>query len=633
MKNIKIFIALLFMSSLSATAQNKATESADKSFAKFEFVEAIKEYTKLVEKGESDTYVYTQLGEANYNIFNTVEAERWYAKALESSENPETVYKYSQMLKANEKYKEADLQMERFAKLKPRDDRAKAFKANPDYLPGILGRAKEYTVQNLEINTKNSDFGGSVYNSQLYFTTARNNTRRNYGWNDEPFLDIYVSNILTDGTYQEANTIGGDINTKYHEGTVSFSPDGNTMYFSRESFFENEFEKDSVSNTKISLLHIYKATRDGDKWRKVESLSLNNPNYNVNSPAVSADGKTLYFQSDMPGGLGLFDIYKAALNDDGTVGDPVNLGDKINTEGNDKFPYASSDGTFYFSSDGHLGLGGLDVFYVSKSGEVVNAGVPVNSNVDDFAFTMNEETGEGYVSSNRSGGKGGDDIYAVKRLKACNVNLITTVVDNSTDKPLAGVMVKITNASGRVVSTQTSDANGKLEYTVSCDEALEISGVLEGYESNAISFAGSKEKEVSLQLNLDPIDIIIVLDRVVLNPILFDFDKSNITQQGAFELDKLVSVMKKYPNMVILAESHTDNRGAAGYNEKLSDRRAKSTVQYVISKGIDAARISGIGKGENDPKVDCKSNCTEEEHQLNRRSEFIIVSGNPAGNN
>lgn len=618
------------MSSLSATAQNKATESADKRFAKFEFVEAIKAYTKLVENGESDAYVYTRLGEANYNIFNTVEAERWYAKALETSENPETVYKYAQMLKANEKYPEANTQMERFVNLKPRDDRAKAFKANPDYLPSILEKAKEYTIQNLEINTENSDFGGAVNNEQLYFTTARNNSRRNYGWNDEPFLDVYVSNMLTDGTYQEADPVRGDINTKYHEGTVTFSPDGNTMYFARESFFEGEFEKDSISNTKFSVLHIYKATKEDDKWRNVESLSLNNSNYNVNSPALSADGKTLYFQSDMPGGMGKFDLYKASINEDGTVEAPVNLGDKINTEGNEKFPFSSSNGTLYFSSDGHLGLGGLDVFYVSESGEVVNAGVPVNSNVDDFAFTVNEETGEGYVSSNRPGGKGGDDIYAVKRLVPCNVNVITTVVDNDTDNPLAGVTVKIRDASGRVVSTQTSDSNGKVEYTVSCDNTLEISGVLEAYESNTISFAGSKDKEALLQLNLDPIDVIIVLDRVVLNPIMFDFDKSNITQQGAFELDKLVSVMKKYPKMVILAESHTDNRGPAAYNENLSDRRAKSTVQYVISKGIDASRITGVGKGESDPKVDCKSKCTEEEHQLNRRSEFIIVSGNPA---
>ncbi|MBP93376.1 MAG: cell envelope biogenesis protein OmpA, partial [Flavobacteriaceae bacterium] len=510
MKNIKIFIALIVMSSLSATAQNKATESADKHFAKYEFVEAIEDYNKLVENGKADTYVYAQLGEANYNIFNTVESERWYAKALETSEDAEMVYKYSQMLKANEKYQEANAQMERFAQLKPRDDRAKAFKSNPDYLPSILDKAKEYTIQNLEINTENSDFGGAVYNSQLYFTTARNNARRNYGWNDQPFLDVYVSNILTDGTYQEADPVRGDINTKYHEGTVAFSPDGNTMYFSRESYFDGEFEKDSLSNTKFSIIHLYKATKEGDKWRNVEALSLNNSNYSVNSPALSADGKTLYFHSNMPGGFGLFDLYKAPVNDDGTVGEPVNLGDKVNTEGNEKFPFSSSNGTLYFSSDGHLGLGGLDVFYMSETGDIVNAGVPVNSNVDDFAFTVNEETGEGFVSSNRSGGKGGDDIYALKRLVPCNVNVITTVVDNDTNNPLAGVAVKITDASGRVLLSQTTDANGQVEYTVSCDKSLEISGVLEDYASNTLSFAGSKEKEVLLQLNLDPLDKIIV---------------------------------------------------------------------------------------------------------------------------
>tara|TARA_R110002012_G_scaffold312248_1_gene522591 strand:+ start:163940 stop:165847 length:1908 start_codon:yes stop_codon:yes gene_type:complete len=632
MKNIKIFIALIFMSSLSATAQNKATQAADKHFAKYEFVEAIEDYNKLVENGKADTYVYTQLGEANYNIFNTVEAERWFSKSLETSQNAETIYKYSQMLKANGKYKESNEQMQRFASMRPGDDRAVAFQANPDYLPKILEKGKKFNIQNLDINSENSDFGGTVNNGQFYFTSARNNARRNYGWNDQPFLDVYVSTILTDGTYQEADQVEGDINTKYHEGTVTFSPDGNTMYFSRESFFEGEYEKDSISNTKYSVLHLFKATKNGEKWQNVEPLKLNSPNYNVSNPAMSEDGKTLYFQSNMPGGFGLFDIYMAPVNDNGTVGDAVNLGQKVNTEGNEKFPYSSDNGTLYFSSDGHLGLGSMDVFYTKeidgKMAPVRNVGIPVNSNADDFAFVMNEESGEGYVSSNREGGKGSDDIYMLKKLQPiCDVLITATIVDATTGKPLSGAMASIVDDQGNKMASKLSNENGIAEFIVECETDTQVEVTLDGYESNKVAVDGTRDEETTVQIPLNPIEKILVADRVELNPIYFDFDKSNVTAKAAFELDKLVQIMNKYPNMVIKATSHTDSRGSAPYNEKLSDRRAKTTVQYVISKGIDASRISGQGMGENEPKVNCGSNCTEDQHQLNRRSEFLIVSG------
>ena len=620
------------MSGLTVTAQNKDTQTADKLFNRLEFVDAIEAYNKLVENGKANEYVYKQLGDANYKIFATEEAEKWYAKALETSQDSETIYNYSQMLKANGKYDESSKWMQKFADMNPKDDRAKAFKNNPDFIPGILEGEKKYELKTLGFNSEGSDFGGTVNNEILYFASARNNARRNYGWNEEPYLDVYQVSLTLNDEDQEADLVEGNINTKHHEGTVAFSPDGNTMYFSRESYFEGDYEKDKDSKSKFSVLYLYKATKDGDKWSNVEPLHINNKNYNISAPTMSADGKTLDWHSNRPGGVGLEDIYKVSVNSDGTVGEPENLGDKINTEGSEKYAFISSENTLYFSSNGHLGLGGLDVFFVSESGTIENVGVPINSNSDDFAFTINEETKEGFVSSNRPGGKGGDDIYGVKRLEPCNVMLTTSVIDSETGDPLSGATVVIKDSNDRIVLSETSDDKGQVSYEVTCEKSLEISGILPDYEGNTLSFAGSQDEEVNLQLELKPIDKIIVEDRVVLNPILFDFDKSNITSQGAFELDKLVAVMNKYPDMVILAESHTDSRGSANYNEKLSDRRAKSTVQYVISKGIDANRISGIGKGENELKVDCGSKCTEEEHQMNRRSEFILVSGGPNQN-
>ena len=634
MKKIVTLFTIVALSSFSLIAQNSSTKKADKHFARFEFIEAAEDYKKLIEDGKGDTYVYGQLAESYYNVFNTQEAEKWYAKALETSDSPEMIFKYSQMLKANGKYEESNVQMAKFAKMRPSDDRAIAYNKNPDYLPKILEKGKKFNIQSLGFNTQYSDFGGTLKDGKLYITSARNTSRKTYGWNEQPFLDIYELVKNEDGTYQAATLVEDKVNTKHHEGLVSFSPDGKTMYFSRESFFEKEYEKDSLTKVRYSLLHLFKAKKVGDKWSNVEGFSINSENYSLKNPSVSPDGKTLYFASDMPGGFGMFDIYKASINGDGSLGEPMNLGQKVNTQGQEMFPFISSNNTLYFSSNGHLGLGNLDVFHTKvvdgKTGPVRNIGIPINSSADDFAFNIDEETKEGYVSSNRDGGLGGDDIYGIKRLQPLNDVLVaSTVVDSKTGNPVNAASVTLYDDQGNKVLSKVTNSDGTVDFIIESDKDAELEVVLDGYVSQKIKVSATNEEEVKLNIMLDPIDEIIKPEEIILNPIFFEFDKSNITAQAAFELDKLVQIMNKYPEMVINAKSHTDNRGSASYNEKLSDRRAKTTVQYVISKGIDKSRISGEGKGENEPKVDCGSNCTEEEHQMNRRSEFIIVSGGP----
>jgi len=622
------------MSSFCLTAQNKDTKKADKHFSRFEFVAAAESYNKLVENGKGDAYVYGQLAESYYNIFNTVEAERWYAKTIESAENPEMIYKYSQMLKANGKYEESNQQMDRFASMRPSDDRATAFRKNPNYLPKILEQGKKFNVQNADFNSEQSDFGGTDHDGKLYITSGRNDNRKTYGWNEQPFLDIYSMTKNTDGSYQAAVLANDDINTRFHEGLVSFTPDGKTMYFSRESYFEKDYQKDSLSSARFSQLYLYKATKLGDDWDTIESLDINSYNYSVKNPTVSIDGSTLYFASNKPGGYGDFDIYKAPINTDGTLGEPENLGQKVNTEGQEMFPYISSTNTLYFSSNGHLGLGGMDVFYTKeidgKMAPIRNVGIPVNSNADDFAFTINEETEEGFVSSNRAGGKGSDDVYAIKKLQPlCDVLISATVLDDKTREPLSGASVSLFDADGNKVVSKTTNAEGVAEFIVECEEDTELEVVMDGFDSKKVPVKGSSEEENNVQISLDPIEILIVAEKIELDPIFFEFDQSNITSQAAFELDKLVQIMQKYPEMVINATSHTDSRGPESYNARLSDRRAKTTVQYVISKGIDETRISGMGKGESEPKIDCASGCTKDQHAENRRSEFIIVSGGP----
>lgn len=631
-KYTSIFIIIL-ITGLFANAQTKATKKADKLFSKFEFVEAAKAYEELIAKGNTDTYVYGQLAEAYYNVFNTVEAEKWYAKTLKTSEAPETIYKYAQMLKANGKYEESNTQMAKFASMRPADHRAIAFVENPNYLPKILEKGKKFNVQDAGINSAYSDFGGTFQDGQLYIATARNEIGKSYGWNEEPFLDIYVASKNNDGSFQTPTPVEA-VNTKYHEGVVSFSPDGNTMYFSRESFYDKIFERDSLSRNKFSVLNLYKSTKELEGWSEGEALSLNSENYSVKNPAVSPDGKTLFFASDMAGGMGQFDIYSAPINDDGTVGEPTNLGQKLNTEGQEMFPFVSADNTLYFSSDGHLGLGGMDVFFAKlvdgKVGPIRNVGIPVNGNADDFAFSIDDESGEGFVSSNREGGAGSDDVYAVKVLQPiCDVLVTVTVKDSETGNILAGATVNVLDSEGNSIGSKTTSNKGEVNYIVECASDLSLSASMDEYESGTGFVAGTSEEEVSTEILLDPIDEIILANKVVLNPIYFDFDKSNITAQAAFELDKLVQLMNKYQSIIISAESHTDSRGSATYNQKLSERRALTTAQYVISKGIAADRITGVGMGETTPVNDCGTGCSEDEHQMNRRSEFIILEGNP----
>ena len=257
MKNFKIFLIITVMSSLSLTAQNKDTKKADKHFVRYEFVEAAEDYMKLVENGKADAYVYGQLAESYYNIFNTEAAEKWYAKALETSQSPEMIYKYSQMLKANGKYEESNAQMAKFASMRPSDERSIAFNKNPDYLPKILEKGKKFNVQNLGFNTETSDFGGTFHDGKLYITSARNSARKNYGWNEQPFLDIYEIPKNADGTYQAAVLLNDKINTRYHEGLVSFSPDGSTMYFSRESFYEKVYRERFNNKKQIQPITSY----------------------------------------------------------------------------------------------------------------------------------------------------------------------------------------------------------------------------------------------------------------------------------------------------------------------------------------------------------------------------------------
>jgi len=620
MKNLYIVLSFVAIS-LTVSAQNKTTKAADKLFARFEYVDAAKEYLKLVENDKSDPYVYNQLAESYYNVFNTTEAAKWYAKSTETNQDAETYYRYAQMLKANGKYEEANKQMKKFAGAAPNDQRAKAFNDNPNYIPRLLGKEKLYNVTTSDLSSDKSDFGAILYDNTLYFTSARNGARKTYGWTDEPYLDIYKADYNSDGTITNAVPLR-DLNSKWHDGPITISADGNTAYFASESYKEKESEKDKKANAKFSQVYLFKTTKTGDKWGNVTEVTFNDKTFSNSNPSLSRDGKTLYFSSDRPGSIGGVDIWKVAINVDGTYGEPQNLGSKVNTEGNESFPFISDDNkTLFFASSGKQGFGGLDVYQIELSGgEATNLGKPVNTEKDDFAFTFNSVKGVGFLSSNRSGN---DDIFAVAPI--CGVDVMIVVTNAKTGAILSNASVSILDDKKNVIATEMSNASGEVKYRVECDKPYVVQASKDGYEGNTFAVAKGKGPNAKIDAALQPIDVIVTDTEIVLKPIYFEFNRSNITQEGAFELDKIVQVMKNNDKMVVLAKSHTDNRGSDKYNLALSDRRAKSTVQYIISKGIAASRISGKGMGELEPKVDCGKDCTEEQHALNRRSEFLIV--------
>ena len=622
MKNIFLILSFVFVSTISVKAQDSQTAWADKLFKRFEYLDASKEYLKLVGTGIKQNYIYNQLAESYYNMFNTTEAIKWYALSLTQPQEAETYFKYAQMLKAAGRYEESNAQMAIFASKNPKDIRAILFNENPNYIPKLLSKQKEFNLVPVTINSQYTDFGPKLTNDNtLYFSSSRKISKKKTGWKEESYLDVYQASLLENDSLS-APTEVEDINTIWHDGPACVSSDGNTIYFSRDSRVIDDYEDIKNIKTKFSQMYLFKATKVNNKWSEVKQLPFNSKTYSISNPSISIDGKTLYFNSNMPGGFGGNDIWKVDVSEGDVYGTPVNLGSKINTEGNEQFPSITDDNLLYFSSDSRQGLGGLDIYFINlnKSENALNLGKPVNSEKDDFSFSFNTKRNLGFFSSNR---EESDDLYIAKPI--CNVESTIHITNAVSGIILEGASVAILDDKKNIIETKISDANGNVDFILECNTEYSLQVAKDGYESGVFSIAKNKGGKLTVPTPLNPIEVIIKPTEIVLKPIYFEFNKSNITQEGAFELDKLVQVMKANEKLVIFAKSHTDNRGGDVYNMNLSDRRAKSTVQYILSKGIAVGRITGKGLGESEPKVDCKEACTEEEHAQNRRSEFLIV--------
>jgi outer membrane protein OmpA-like peptidoglycan-associated protein len=456
--------------------------------------------------------------------------------------------------------------------------------------------------------------------------------------NGQPFLDLYEGTIAKDGEITNVKKFSSKINTKFHESDVTFSPDLKTVYFSRSNYLNGKYKKDTLGVNRIAM---FKATvNPNNEWSDIEPMPFNNDNYSTGHPSLSEDGKTLYFTSDMPGTIGGMDIFKVSVNEDGTYGTPVNLGIEVNTPGKEIFPFIDGN-DLYYSTDGRPdGRGMLDIYVnrITADGilPAVNLGDNINSNRDDFAFIIDKEKRSGYFSSNRINGKGDDDIYyfheEIPLVYECNQTITVLIKSKKTGEIIPDANLNIYKGDELVVESEKVNDKGEYVYNADCKTTYKVEGSEKYYitTSKVLKTTKKNKADQKVELYLPTDEFIVLRDKVMIdiNTIYFDYDKFNIRRDAALELDKVVAIMKKYPKLIVESGSHTDSRGPDRYNDILSDKRAKSTVDYIISKGISPDRISGKGYGERQLTNGCSNGvrCTEEQHQLNRRTEFVIVN-------
>lgn len=629
---------------LCSNAQEKEVNKANDHFNQYEYADAISSYKNLVNKGFTEDEFYKNLAQANYRNADYKAASDWYEKLYQlqgERMSSDDLYQYAQSLKSLERYTESDALMEKLNQ----DGRLTKFADSKDYLVQIEEASGRYEVKSLTVNSKESDYAPAFLADELVFTTARDTgfVQKNiHKWNNKSFSNIFKSSKNANDEYVAASSFSNALNSKAHESSVVFTKDGKTVYFTRNNDSRGNFSRDESG---VSRLKLYRGVLEEGSWANIIELPFNNDAYSVAHPALNAAEDKLYFASDMQGTQGSSDIFVVAIKVDGTYGTPRNLGTSINTEGRETFPFVSQDNILYFASDGHPGLGGLDVFATditsgSNDYEILNIGKPINSKVDDFSFIINNETQKGFFASNREGGMGDDDIYEFIEKEKLEFEFESTldgVVKNlENGEILPNAIVKIMDADGNEIAGAVADADGNFTIPFrSKKEELTTVITLNDFEIGGETFMPNRDG-VTLEFLLEPAKSLVAAGEDVgkylnLPMIYFNFDKSDIRSDAQLELDKIVAFMNQYPEVKIEIGSHTDSRGNDAYNLGLSERRAQSTRDYLITMGIDASRLTAKGYGETQLTNNCGNyienvnKCSRDQHELNRRSEFIIV--------
>jgi len=654
-KKLIVFLALVIFQGSIAHAQKMAIKLGDSNFRDFNYMMAIDYYEYAFKKDSTDAYVIRRLAESNNNIGETVKAENWLRILIRQEKaTPDDLYMFAQILKNNGKYPEAEKVMRNYAELRPDDKRTLLEVSMLEYIRFLMRDSSKYVIMNVSTNTEGSDMGPAFYKDGLVFSSTSLDklfAKRTYGWNDLPYLHMYIAQIASNGDLAFPTPFAPKLKTSLHDGPMCYDEKNNRIFYTVDNFslWNSKKSRKGVINLKINF------AKDGENgWEYDGSLKFNSSEYSVGHPSIDTTGNVLYFASDMPGGYGGSDIYSTTYSD-GRWGAPVNLGPKVNSGDNEFFPFISNDGVLYFASNGHGGMGGLDIFFSVPENEVFNSienmGYPVNSSRDDFALVLDKTCVKGYFTSNRLKGKGNDDIYSLK-INRVPVILQGIVRDTTTLEALANAKILlIRNKTGDTISTSFSRANGAFEFELNKGQTYTVIAERESYstdkknirtnglhpsqEINIEMYLRQKQQQLIAQEDTaaypEPLEIEEEngepLEVFELEYINYDLDKWDIRKDAAEILDRLAGIMIEHPDMEIRLESHTDSRGSDEYNLILSKKRAKSAFDYLVDRGIDPSRMQYEGYGETRLLNKCANGvpCTEAEHAVNRRTIVKVV--------
>lgn len=628
MKNylfITIASAVLF-----ASCTNSLYKKGVKSYDEMAYHNSIVYFEKYLAKKDAPVDAKIKLADAYRRVNDIPNAEKWYSKVVLLPESkPINMFYYGKILMGVGKYDDAVVWFNRYLEKVPDDFVAEMLVVSCKSVYMFKKDTTLFTIKEVEIPEIATAFSQVEYKDGIIFSAdkvAFKNSKTS-NWTGRSYLDLYFSKKDQNGKWLSPMLLKGNINGQYHEGPACFNKAGDVVYFTRSNYTKKKLIKSSKDENNLKL---FRAELKGEEWLNVTELPFNNDEYSCGHPTLSADEKTLYFISDMPGGFGGTDIYKSTLEGE-TWSKPENVGNTINTSSNEMFPFMHPDGTFYFSSDGHNSLGGLDVFMTSYDGkkwlQVENLNAPLNTSKDDFAFISPSSSKAGYISSNR----GIDDkIYEVTK-KDPNLILSGIVRHKGTvNKGIDSAVVEINNTTLGTKEMIYTDKNGTYSVKLKPNADYIIKA------SKSMFFAITPPKKISTMgkkvaekftANFE-LDEVILEKPIVLENIYYDLDKWAIRPDAAVELDRLAQLMSDNPKLMIELSSHTDSRAGDQYNLILSDKRAKAAVDYIISKGIDAKRMRWKGYGESKLINHCENGvvCTEEEHQKNRRTEFKAIT-------
>lgn len=647
------FIAALLFVTGTVSAQRGATFMADQAFSKGDYYDAAalykKAFTKEKNKVKRAEIIY-KVAES-YRLSNdSKNQEVWYAKALKANfKDPAAILHYADALKFNGKYDEAIVQYTNYQKANPADERGENGIKSCQQAQKWKDKPTRYKVENVPaINTKYSDFAANYSHKDhrhIIYTSARQESmgKNNDGGTGEKFQDLFEASVDKKGKWSSPKPLLEPINTGGNDGSATLDNKGTDMFFTRCD----------VERGKVGGCEIYYTKRKGQTWDEPKLIPLAGDSFTVGQPSLSTDEQTLYFVSDMEGGQGGKDIWMTTYDKKKKEwGTPTNLGNKINTPLDEMFPFITSDGTLYFSSKGHLGMGGLDIFRSKISGsgweDPANMKYPINTSADDFAFVVDETTGDrGFLSSDREGGKGNDDIYTWT-LPPLLFTISGRVFDADTKANVEGASIELFGSDGSSIPFKT-DATGTYKFDLKPETSYKLSATNKNYlnkylEVSTVGLEQSKDFVGDFDFALRS-----MLRAIELPDIYYDLAKWDLRPESKKALDGLVETMNDNPTIVIELGSHTDSRPIPMTNDTLSQKRAESVVKYLIQHGIDADRLSAKGYGEHEPRnldraigsfkagdvmtdefiSKLKSvKLKEEAHQLNRRTEFKVLRTN-----